>query len=98
MAKQTKPKEETKSYLEPAMAFEGHKNEFIEHVKAKEPELIAVGYAKIPGTNNYAAYTIYFKNNEIVKMVVGQPNLKTIAEDQAKADFVALIVDQNEEF
>ena len=61
-----------KTYLEPTLKFDSnHKNELIEHIKEDEPELSAVGYARIPGTNNYAAYVLKFKGDKIISMVVG---------------------------
>lgn len=101
MAKPKKTEEttETKPYMEPALSFDDkHKNAFIKHVEENEPELKAVGYARIPGTNDYAAYVITFKGNQISKMVVDEPNISRIAEDQAKGMFVAEIVDKTEEF
>ncbi len=107
MAKQTKKTEETTtpevtkdtSYVEPSMNFdEKHKNEFVEYVKEDEPELKAVGYARVPGTNNYAAFVITFKGNQISKMSVDEPNILRVAEDAAKGLFVAEIIKMNEEF
>lgn len=90
--------EASPSYLEPTLKFDSkHKNELIEHIKEDEPELSAVGYARIPGTNNYAAYVIKFKGNQITSMVVDEPNLKSIAEESAKINFVNEFV-RSEEF
>lgn len=107
MAKQTKKQEiqetqvveqpKANSYIEPTLNFENHNNEFITHVKEEQPELTAVGYARIPGTNNYAAYVIKFQGDKIIKMVVDEPNLKNIAEESAKIQFVNEFV-RNEEF
>lgn len=86
------------TYLETTLKFDSkHKNELIEHIKEDEPELSAVGYARIPGTNNYAAYVLKFKGDKIISMVVDEPNLKSIAEESAKINFVNEFV-RSEEF
>lgn len=102
MAKPKKQEQvETKSepsYIEPTLKFDDkHKNEFIEHVKNDEPELTAVGYARIPGTNNYSAYVIKIVGDKVIKMIVDEPNLKLVAEESAKIQFVNEFV-RNEEF
>lgn len=88
MAKPKKTEVKESTFIEPSIKIEGHANPFIEHVKDDEPELIAVGYARVPGTNNYAAYTLTFKGDKVIKMTVDEPNLKRIAEDSAKTMFV----------
>jgi hypothetical protein len=88
MAKPKKTEVKESTFIEPNVKIEGHDNAFIQYVETDEPELTAVGYARVPGTNNYAAYTLTFKGDKIVKMTVDEPNLKRIAEDSAKTMFV----------
>ncbi len=91
MAKPTKKQEEiteVQDVIRPSMEFEGHKNSFIEYVKKDDPELTAVGYARIPGTNTYASYVMKIKAGVVISMIVDEPNMKAVAEDSAKVCFV----------
>ena len=96
MAKTKKTEVKESTFIEPTIQIEGHVNPFIEHVKEDEPELTAIGYARVPGTNNYAAYVITFKGGQITKMTVDEPNLKRIAEDSAKTMFVSELMKDGE--
>lgn len=98
MAKPKKTEQATTSdsYIKPAVAIEGHKNAFIKHVETDEPELMAVGMARIPGTNEYAAYTIKIVGDKVVKMTVDEPNLKRISEETAKIAFIDTFINSEE--
>lgn len=96
MAKPKKTETKESTFIEPTVQIEGHVNPFIKHVQEDEPELTAVGYARIPGTNNYASYVITFKGDQVTKMTVDEPNLKRIAEDSAKTTFVSELMKDEE--
>lgn len=51
------------------------------------PELKAVSVVHLPGTNLYVSIAITYKGNQILRMDVGEPNLRSIAEDEAKIEF-----------
>ena len=48
----------------------------------------AVGMVKVPGARTYVSYTLTCLGKNIVKVEVGEPNLKLIVEDEAKISFV----------
>ena len=52
------------------------------------PELKSVGCVKLEDTNTWVDYTIVSKGREIISVEVGEPNLRQIAEDTAKINFV----------
>lgn len=75
----------------PSIQVEGKKNvlcQLFDGDPAKIPVLRSVGYAEVPGTNTFIAYTIHSKGREIVKIEVEEPNLRAIAEESAKIFFV----------
>lgn len=56
------------------------------------PLITSVGCVKIPGSRNYASYVITSQGSKILKVEVEEPNLKQIAEDCAKINFVNLFL------
>lgn len=80
-----------KPIIEPIIRFV---NEPKEHVLEKlmsgetPPTLISVGSINVPGTNTYVSYVLHSKGNEVLKIEVGEPNLKLISDDEAKINFV----------
>lgn len=60
------------------------------------PELKSVGYVKLPGTRSFVSYVITSKGREILKIEVNEPNLRLIAEDEAKISFVNLFEEEEE--
>ena len=61
------------------------------------PTLKAVGFYRInPLKNEWMSYTVTFKGAEVLDIEVGEPNLKQIAEDEAKINFVTKISDIEE--
>jgi len=86
----------TSPIIESSVKIEGHINPFIPFY-SNGPELTAVGYVRIPGTNEYSSYTITVKGGEVVRIVCDEPNLKVIAEETAKISFINNFVDREEE-
>ena len=84
------------SIVEPSINIPGHTNPFVPFYETS-PELTAVGYVRIPGTNDYCSYTVTIKGGEVVKINCEEPNLKLIAEESAKIAFVNNFVDKEEE-
>lgn len=60
------------------------------------PEIVSVGTVKIPDTNQYVSFTLTTKGNKVVKFEVGEPNIKLIAEDEAKIAFVNNFITYND--
>ncbi len=52
------------------------------------PQIKSIGYAGIPGTNRYISYIITTQGKEVLKIEVSEPDLRAIAEDEAKINFV----------
>lgn len=75
----------------PSIQVAGHKNAF-QSLFAGDPMLLptlkSVGYARLPGTNTYVAYTLYSKGSLVIKIECEEPNLRAIAEESAKIFFV----------
>ncbi len=80
--------------VKPTVAIAGHTNEF----KASfgpNTELTAIGYTRISERSNaYVSYKLHIKGNEVVGIEVSEPNLRLIAEESAKIDFVNAFTDK----
>src|SRR3954470_20590442 len=55
---------------------------------AEFPVLKSVGYAPMGPGPSWVSYLITSQGSEILSIEVGEPNLRQIAEDMAKTDFV----------
>lgn len=64
--------------------------------KDQAPVLKSVGYAKVPGTNSYMAYTITSQGTEIIKIEVEEPNLLAIADEAARTAYVITFMGNEE--
>ncbi len=61
------------------------------------PIIKSVGYCRVfPGSRDYVSYVITSKGNEVLSMEVGTPNMKPIACDEAKINFVTLLDDADQ--
>jgi len=59
------------------------------------PELKAVGYARLnEGSNQWVSYTITTRGPEVTKIEISEPDLKAIAEESSKINFVTTFTDQ----
>ena len=89
MSKAKKLQEVKESVIVPSIQIEGKEHALQELFNKEDaPEIKSVGYAKVPGTNQYISYTITSKGTEVVKIEVEEPNLRQIAEESAKICFV----------
>lgn len=102
MAKKNKPTQDSEvlnpteptnntSIVEPMMKFDGdvkpHKFEtYI--MNGDQPVVKAIGYTRIPGTSEFVSYIYYIQGDKVLKVVVGEPNLRPIASDEAKVNYV----------
>lgn len=78
MAKKSPIKKKTQ------VSIEGHTNPFMH----EEMDFKAVGYAQIPGTNTWVSFVVDVEANGTVTVTASEPNLKAIAMEAAKIDFI----------
>lgn len=57
------------------------------------PTLKSVGFAKLEGTNTYVAFTLTTKGKDVLLIEVEEPNLRQIAEESAKLNFMTQIAE-----
>ncbi len=81
----------TKLKIEPIVRFvnedKPHMVETLLHVE-NPPEIKSIGSIHVPGTNTYVSFVMTTKGTEVLSLEVGEPNLKLIADDEAKINFV----------
>lgn len=59
------------------------------------PEIRSVGFMRISeASNTWISYVMITKGNKVIKVEVDEPNLRVIAEESAKIQFVQLFIDQ----
>jgi hypothetical protein len=59
------------------------------------PTIKSVGYARMgEGRHNWVSYVITSKGREVLSIEVADPDMRQIAEEQAKISFVESLVDQ----
>lgn len=59
----------------------------------KLPVLKSIGYALVGAGNSWVSYVIKSRGKEILSIEVSEPNLRQIAEESAKTDFVTNFMD-----
>lgn len=74
---------------------------FLEETFQKDPEsmpvMTAVGYMKASKIkNDFASYIVTFQGTKVLKIEIGEPNLRAIAEDEAKISFVTEFTDRED--
>ena len=95
VTKETKSKEKKPSVIEQSIIGEDSKQEIAEKIFGQGedlPVVRSVGYSKIPGTSKYISYIIHTKGTEVIKVEVDEPNMRPIAEESAKLNFVNLFM------
>lgn len=89
----TAPKNEKEPYIKPIINVAGETHVFEDLDKLKEmPELKAVGYARVGNTRDFVSYVITTKGREVVGIEVSEPNMRAIALESSKGDFVKLFM------
>ncbi len=93
--KQSKKNEEVvdekKSIIRPLIQVDQglkHPLEDVFNNPALLKEMKAVSMIRVPGRNTFCSALIRFKGDQIISIEVGEPNLKAIAVDEAKINFV----------
>lgn len=61
--------------------------------KHNYPELRAVGYGKLEG--RWVSYIITTKGPNVTKIEIDEPNMRQIAEESAKVNFVTTLMDRD---
>jgi hypothetical protein len=63
--------------------------------KNEAPEMTAVGYMKLSnGSASWVSYVATFQGNEVKKIEISEPDLRAIAEDASRIDFVQNFIDK----
>ncbi len=100
-SQKTEPSEEQskrseKNIVEPSIRFddEDKQHAFEALFESGEmPTITSIGYARVPGKNTFCSFVMKSKGTEVLKIEMGEPNLRPIAEDEAKMNFVSQLMD-----
>lgn len=79
-----------KTIIQPLVKVQGE-NHIFETFEQENtlPEMKAVGLVKVhPNSRDFVSYTLYIKGDKVTKIEVSEPNLRSIAVEQAKIEFV----------
>lgn len=58
------------------------------------PILTSIGYKQLSGSNSWVSYVMQTRGREVISIEVDEPNVRAIAEDSAKINFVNKFMDQ----
>lgn len=95
MAKLTKKL--TDSIIQPLIRVEGEQHVFekiFDETPEKLPTLKSIGYSNIEGTNTWVSYVLTTKGKDVLSIEVDEPNLRAIAEESSKINFVNHFMNQ----
>lgn len=83
-------KNNKKSVVTPIIKIEGHTNVLEDMIKGSDaPTLKSVGYARVgEGSNNWVSYVITTRGTEVIEIQVDEPNMREVAEESSKINFV----------
>lgn len=91
MAKSKKLTSTDAAVIKPLIRVEGEQHvleSLFSGDKSELPTLKSIGYAKLTGTNTWVSYVITTKGKEVLTIEVDEPNLRTVAEESSKINFV----------
>lgn len=94
MAKQQQ-KQQNSKVIEPIIRANGEPNvleTLFDGPEEELPTLKSIGYAKVGGSS-WISYVMTTRGKEIIKIEVSEPNLRAIAEEESKINFVNCFVD-----
>src|SRR5690348_1333073 len=57
------------------------------------PILTSVGFTRVGTTNNFVSYVMKSQGDKVLSVEVSDPNLRGIAEESSKIDFVTHFID-----
>lgn len=84
------------SVVEPSIRVVGEKNKhpMQDLVEGKNcPVIVSVGILRVPETNTYMSYAIHTQGLKVIKVEVEEPNVKGIAVESCKCEFVSRFID-----
>lgn len=69
--------------------------EIFEGPTSEMPEMKSIGYMKLgKGPNSWVSYVMTTRGTEVLSIEIDEPNLRSIAEESAKINFVQSFVDR----
>lgn len=87
------PKQKTLPYIQPLVRAAGEKHILEELSEDGEtPTLKSIGYAKMG--SGWVSYTVTTKGPKVISIECSDPDMRQIAEEQAKIAFVETFVDK----
>lgn len=90
-------KAKTKEIIQPLIRVEGE-DHMLEKIfdgdSSSYPELKSIGYMQLKSGNHWVSYVITTKGREVIKIEVSEPDLRAIAEESSKINFVNCFVDE----
>lgn len=97
MAKTKQVTKETKSVIKPLVKVGNEKHQ-LESLFDGDPELLpeikSIGYAKISNKiAGWVSYVITTKGKEVISVEVSEPDMRDIAEEMSKLNFVQNFID-----
>ncbi len=91
-----KPRNKPKAIVTAVLPGAPHPFKGLE-AEGKLPVLKSIGYVrKAPGSRDYVSYVITSQGAEVLGIECSEPNLKPIASDEAKINFVTLFEDADQ--
>lgn len=96
MAKQEKAQPPRASLIQPLVQAAGETHILQKLQDQKTPPILkAIGYAKVgEGAHPFVSYVVTFQGEKVLSIEVSDPDMRQIAEDQAKMSFVEQFVDK----
>ena len=90
-----KKQKQTEGIVKPSVQVSGQKHALEKLFDGDAvPELKSIGYTKLGGANSWVSYVITTKGREVVSIEIDEPNMRTLAEEASKINFVTVFVDQ----
>lgn len=93
-----KPAKKTESIVKPVVRVAGELHaleKILDGDPDKIPTIKSVGCMRVsPDSNSWISYTILTKGREVISIEVDEPNLRGVAEESAKINFVQQFMDQ----
>lgn len=93
-----KPSKKSQSIVKPVLVESGKQHalaKIFDGDPNKVPTIKSVGCMRLsPDSNSWISYTITSRGREVLSIEVDEPNLRGVAEESAKINFVHAFMDQ----
>lgn len=91
-----RPTKKTQSVIKPSVRIDGapHVMETLE-TEGSLPTLRSIGFAPLGPGNQWVSYVMTSRGNEVISVEVDEPNMRQVAEESAKTNFVQLLMDKD---